>query len=104
MATDVTTKPGRAGGPKVEEAALPAEPAVRPIRLSDLGGALTACEATLREGWSACITRELEARGYRVEAEAGELKAAGPEVAAVSGEIEAVPPGEAAAAGEPAVR
>ena len=75
MATDVGTEPTSAGEPPAAVAAPQAEPAVRPIRLSDLGGALSACEATQPEGWSACITRELEARGYRVEAEAGEAAA-----------------------------
>lgn len=75
-----------------------AEPAVRPIRLNDLGGARNACDATQPEGWSACITRELEPRGYWVEVEPGELKAAGPEAPAVGGAT------DASAAAEPAVR
>ncbi len=91
MATDVGTEPAGAGEPPAAVAAPQAEPAVRPIRLSDLGGALSACEATQPEGWSACITRELEARGYRVEAEAGE--AAAPAASEAS---------TAAGAGEPA--
>ena len=92
MATDVETEPAGASEPKAEEAALPAEPAVRPIRLSDLGGALTACEATQPEGWSACITRELEARGYRVEPEAGAAAApAASEASTVAGAGELTP-------------
>ena len=75
MATDAGTEPAGASEPKAEEAPLPAAPAVRPIRPSDLGSALTACEATQPQGWSACITREPEARGYRVEPGAGDAAA-----------------------------
>lgn len=83
---------------KAEESPPVAEPAPPTIKLSDLGGALSACEASQPEGWSSCITRELEARGYRVEAEAAGPKAAEPEVPAVSGKTEAGQPTEASAA------
>lgn len=81
------------------EVAPPVAEAEKPtsIKLSDLGGALTACEASQPSGWSACITRELEARGYRVEPEAGEPKAAEPDAPAVSDKA------EASGAPEPAV-
>ena len=89
MADEVAVESAESGKAKAETAAPVAALAPPTIRLGDLGHALTACEAFQPEGRSTCITRELEARGYRLEAGAAEPKAAGPEAAAVSDKAEA---------------
>ena len=94
MATDTTTEPAGTSGLNAEEAPLPVEAAGPAIRISDMGGALTACEVSQPEGWSACITRELEARDYRVEVEAGEAGVTAAPAASEAGTV--------AGAGEPA--
>ncbi len=76
MANDVAVESAESGDAKAEVPAPPAEPAPPTIKITDLGGALTACEASQPEGWSACITKELEARGYRVEQPTPEAEAA----------------------------
>lgn len=67
-----------AGGGETAEPEAPSSGLAAPARvvaISDLGGALLACEDPSEPGgWSACITRELRARGYEVEAERPEGK------------------------------
>ena len=68
--------------PEATEAPTETAPA-RVVAISDLGASLTACEDASESGaWNSCIGKELEARGYQVEAERAGTEAAEPEAKA----------------------
>lgn len=90
MANEVAAESLESGKPEAEEAPAVTESAPPAIKITDLGAAISACEASEPEGWRSCITKELEARGYHVETEA--RAPAGPPAP----EAEAAPSGEAA--------